>query len=70
MSLNLRIRFASFAFLLLLFATVCLVAFVIMERDIGPSIPTLAMFAFIWVISIPNMVKLRRMVAEQRRGLR
>ena len=68
-STNLRIWFASLGLATLVIATLFVIGFEIMEQHVKASIPTLAMFALVWGISIPNIIKLRQMISGQKHGL-
>lgn len=70
MSLSLRIWVGSVALAVLLMASLCLAAFEVLGQNTRPSLLTLALFAFIWLVSIPNVLRLRKMIADHKRGLK
>ncbi len=69
-SLSLRIWCASIALLTVAIATLFMIAFAIMRPDLKTDMPGLAIFVCVWTVSIPNIVKLRKMIAEQKRGMK
>ena len=68
MSVSLRIWIASAALLLLVAATLVMIGFHVMNPDAKVSMPALATVAFVWIFAIPNVLRLRTMVADHRRG--
>ncbi len=66
MSLSRRIWVACIALLLLATNTLFVIGSAITEHNLKASLPTLGLFAFIWVICIPLLIRLRQMMADQR----